>query len=324
MLEQFADWHRDAGIEPNPETFPKHQNAIEQYQPKASEVISLARAFYGFIAHDDTSLSGFASALRTADPTLATRHIEQLMTVFAGAMLVSVLNRQNDLELSDLSALSLLSGAAQGLRTALPISALPSIAARYIERRAGDRTSEATTEIDDSNARIAALQRELTIVSEEVSMLWWMVSGFSRDRNTSWEALGPLATPLMAGKELADLTRVIPGPVAAAAFIDRVVSDKVPEPSKATKVKEAIDATPRDWRERCAPRQSNHGLEDLTPFSNALRLSLLIADGEDWSSVFEKGTKLSAKAKLRRRELGYQMFLERILAKHAKTVLEAE
>jgi len=54
-------------------------------------------------------------------------------------------------------------------------------------------------------------------------MLWWLVSEYSRDRNQSWKKVGLSATSIIAGKELADLTRIIPGPVAAAAFLDRIV-----------------------------------------------------------------------------------------------------
>ena len=112
MLEHFADWHRDAGIEPNAETS-QTPKAIEEYSPGASEIISLARLFYGFITQEDASLAKFTAALATADPTLSTRDTNQLMTVFAGAELIAVLSRNDDSQLSDLSALCVVSGAAQ-------------------------------------------------------------------------------------------------------------------------------------------------------------------------------------------------------------------
>ena len=49
-----------------------------------------------------------------------------------------------------------------------------------------------------------------------------LFSEHSRDAQRPWATLPPAALPIMAGKELGDLTQVIPGPVAARAFLDRV------------------------------------------------------------------------------------------------------
>ena len=126
--------------------------------------------------------------------------------------------------------------------------------------------------------------------------------------------MGLLATPVIAGKELADLTRVIPGPVAAAAFLDRIVrlSDSA-KTSKAIKVKDAIDKTPREWREQYQFKTG--GFEDLAPVSNAIKLSLTVSDGDDWSAAFEKSTAFEASSKLLPNALAYQIFLERLLVR---------
>ena len=113
---------------------------------------------------------------------------------------------------------------------------MPQIAARYIKRRTTARVADIGAADQEEDSKISRLERELTIVSEETNMLWWLISEYSRDRGASWMTVGPFATPIIAGKELADLTRVIPGPVAAAAFLDRIIrladSSSSPSPSK--------------------------------------------------------------------------------------------
>src|SRR5262249_50698182 len=140
----------------------------------------------------------------------------------------------------------------QGARTALPVPAMPKIAADYIEKRTKERVAVLKVEGEEKAemARIAKLERELAIVGEEANMLWWLVSEFSRDQKESWKGVGLSATSIIAGKELADLTRVIPGPVAAAAFLDRIV--RFSDSSKSARpisLKEAVESTARSWRE---------------------------------------------------------------------------
>jgi hypothetical protein len=305
MHGQFTDWHRAAGIEPM-ETSPKQWEVISAYPPEPEEVISLARFFFGFTKQEDTPLDKFGTALQDADTNFSMRKDKQHLAVFAGAELISVIERNEDKQLSDLAALCLVCGAAQGVREAPPVLEMPKIAARYIDTRTGERNDKGS----DS--------RELRIVAEETNMLWWLISEYSRDRKELWKIVGFPATSIIAGKELADLTRIIPGPVAATAFLDRIIrfSDSA-NSSKPVKVKDAIEKTPREWREQSVLKklELQTGLEDLMPINNALSLSLAVTDGDEWSSVFEKGTAVSANSKMLPNALAYQVFLERLLAR---------
>jgi len=315
MLEHFYDWHRDMGLEPNDETSPKHRKVISEYSPTAREIISLARFFYGFDSQG-ASLENFGKALQEVDTSFSMQHHKQYLVLFAGAELVSVLQRATEQEWADLAALCLVCGGVQGARTGVPVPEVPQIAARYIESRTKNRAAVSAEESEEKLApRIAKLEQELAIVSEEANMLWWLVSEFSRDRNEPWKKIGLLATSIIAGKELADLTRLIPGPVAAAAFLDRIV--RLSDSSKSAKpisLKDAVDKTPRQWRASCELK-ADAGTEDLTPIGKALRLSLTVSDGDDWSPVFQRGTALETDSKLLPNALAYQVFLEGLLAR---------
>lgn len=315
MHKRFADWHRAAGLEPNSDTSPKHWGVIDSYRPQAEEIVSLASAFYGVDAAGDANLDKFGMALQDADANFSMLRDRQYLALFAGAELMAVIERDTEDPLPDLAALCLTSGASQGLRTAIPVPEIPNTAARYIETRTGKRASMTSAKTGEAeNSKPAKLERELTIVREEVDMLWWLISEYSRDRNEPWKNLA-LATPIIAGKELADLTRVVPGPVAAAAFLDRIVrlSDSA-ESSGAINVKGAIEKTPREWREQYRFKAAT-GVEELAPVSKAIRLSLTVSEGDNWSPVFERGTGLEANSEILPRALAYQVFLERLLAR---------
>jgi hypothetical protein len=319
MLDSFYDWHRDLGLEPNNETSPRHRKVISEYTPTAKEIISLARFFYGFDSQGN-SLETFGKALQEIDTNFSMQRDKQYLVLFAGAELISVIQRDLDRQLADLAALCLVCGAVQGARTAVPVPEMPQIAARHIESRARNRAAVPTEQGgEEAELRIVRLEREMAIVSEESNMLWWLVSEYSRDRNEPWKKV-EAATPIIAGKELADLTRVIPGPVAAAAFLDRIVrfSDSL---KKAIILKAAVESTPRAWRET-NQFQAGPGVEDLAPVNKALKLSLTVSDGDDWSPVFQRGTALETDSKLLPTPLAYQVFLERLLARLSREVGE--
>lgn len=319
MLENFYEWHRDMGLEPNNENSPKHRKVISEYSPTAIEIISLARFFYGFDTQP-TSLETFGKALQEIDTSFSMHRDKQYLVLFAGAELISVIQRDLDRQLADLAALCLVCGAVQGARTAVPVREMPGIAARHIESRARNRAAISPGEEEKVDLRIVKLEREMAIVSEESNMLWWLVSEYSRDRNEPWKKVGALATPIVAGKELADLTRVVPGPVAAAAFLDRII--RFSDSSKSTKpisLKEAAESTTRSWRET-NQFEAGPGVEDLAPVNKALKLSLTVSDGDDWSPVFQRGTALEIDSKLLPNVLAYQVFLERLLGRLSREV----
>lgn len=321
MHKQFTAWLRAAALEPNDQTSPKHWKVIDEYAPTAHEIIALARLFYGFSSQGDTSLDKFGTALQDADTTFRMQEHKRELSVFAGAELIATIERDQDEQLADLAALCLVCGGAQGMRTGVPVPDMPKAAARYIESRTSKRaTASAETVEETADPKIQKLESELTIVAEEANMLWWLVSEFSRDRNQLWKKVGFPATSIIAGKELADLTRVIPGPVAAAAFLDRVVH--LSDSAKSTKpiiVKDSIDKVPREWREQYI-FQDSAGVEDLAPISTALKLSLTVSEGSNWSPVFEKGTSMDANSKMLPSALAYQVFLERLLARLSREV----
>ena len=187
-MHKLYGWLTDAGIEPNVETLPKHLKVIDEYVPNPEEIILFARLFYGFGSLDDRSLDKFGTALQEADPSFLVQKHRQEMSVFAGAALIALIERDQYDQLTDLAALCLVCGGAQGARTAVPVPGIPKIAARYIENRTSKRALASAGTVD-KDVKIEELERELTIVGEEANMLWWLISEYSRDRNERWKTV---------------------------------------------------------------------------------------------------------------------------------------
>lgn len=336
MNSDFSEWYRMAGMEPNADCLPKRWAAIDEYSPKAGDVVSLAKLFYKIGKPEESFLAAFQSEFQKADPTFKMRNNEQELSVLAGAKLVDVINRSKDL--ADLGALSLVCGAAANLRVAPSVRVIPEIAASHLMKGTTERSAvdSKTAETDINRELLMALDageaplpalakqlrksdRELAIVREESNMLWWLFSEFSRDEKRRWTDFSVPAAAMMAGKELADLTRVIPGPASARAFLDRVIRCVKAKPPASVLVTDAVNAVTIEWRQKYVDeKRCPTELEDLMPLSHGIKLSLSSPNNNEWFPSFISRTQIPATAKLVPNVLADQMFLESLLCRSWK------
>jgi len=80
--------------------------------------------------------------------------------------------------------------------------------------------NQRTASIENVMSRLSERQR---LLQEESNILWWVFGEYSRDLKQPMVALGLPTTCLIGAKELADLTTVLPGPLAASAFLDKMI-----------------------------------------------------------------------------------------------------
>ena len=66
--------------------------------------------------------------------------------------------------------------------------------------------------VQSALSRISVLEEQHSIYREESDVLWWLTGGYTRDLSVPAADIPTPAACLVAGKELADLTRVLPGP----------------------------------------------------------------------------------------------------------------
>jgi hypothetical protein len=333
MHQDFSNWYRQAGIEPNAEELPKRWAAIEQYTPNKDAVVSLVRVFNRLGNPKDSFPAEFLAALQAADPAFKTRDNDQEFAVLAGAELVDVLERSES-GLGPIAALSLVCAAAGNARPTPPVRDIPEIATRYVGQQSTERGSS-VTEIGESGSRKALfnaiealgdpyegltaelrrLQHEVSLVSEESNMLWWLFSEHSRDDGRRWNTYSVPAVALMAGKELADLTLVVPGPVAAVAFLDRVIRSAKSKIPVSVRVTDAINDVSVQWRQSYINKNYLSALEQVTPISHGIELSLASPQNDAWLPAFAEGTRMAVDSVMVPHVLAYQVFLEALLCR---------
>lgn len=246
MNNYFGDWYRSAGVPPEGIPLEKRWEAIDSFGVGGKNVILLTQIFYQLNLTDASFPKEFRAAFNKVDPNFQMSGNDRELIVLAGAELVDVMKRSAR-EIADFAALCLVCAGAQSLRAAPAVQQIPEIAAHYLSERSVARaTSEEENDEKTEETEIKKLLLEFPIVSEESNMLWWLISETSRDMNQRWSEMPVSMACTLAAKELADLTRIIPGPIAARAFLDRVVRsgrDKTETSGRSKKVAASISIT---------------------------------------------------------------------------------
>ncbi len=174
------------------------------------------------------------------------------------------------------------------------------------------RLASGVLDVAAAAAEVTREQAErLRLLREESNMLWWLFAEYSRDLGQRMATVPLSAACLVAGKELADLTEVLPGPLAAIGVLDRMLRAVEPELRSATTLQEAVNETPREWRPWMAGGDCER-VEDLCPVLYAVRRSLDTNGPEDWIPPVRKVTGVDALTKISPLDLAVQAYEERL------------
>lgn len=153
---------------------------------------------------------------------------------------------------------------------------------------------------------------------EESNILWWLFGEHSRDRKERMVDIGFPAVCLIAAKELADLTEVLPGPLAIPAFLDKVLHIVKPKAANSTTLQKAVNAAPREWKKEWLKKTDARNIEDLCPVLFAIQKSLETDGPDSWTPAFEKATGLKASESIPSLDLACQTYEENLFARVVK------
>ena len=167
------------------------------------------------------------------------------------------------------------------------------------------------------NAALAALGRQLFLQQEESNMLWWLFTAHSRDLRRSIAHLELAPASILLGKELADLTTVLPGPVASEAFLSKMLETaQRRDGSENISVREAVSAEVlRDWKTQLVKSAGLDSLDDFCSLNFVLRQSAEIENADEWATKCAKHTHIQVDDKMPPSALALQMYRERLLMK---------
>jgi hypothetical protein len=326
MKSYLGDWYRSAGIPPEDIPLAKRWEGVESFTVDAREISLLAQVFYQLNPSDPLFPQRFREALNKVDPNFSMSGNDRELIVLAGAALADVIERGSR-DIADLAALFLVCGAVQNVRTALAVPKIPEIAAGHLSQRSVERAtpekdgkeealSKALTGLGEPYNKLAPefqkLQLEFPIVSEESNMLWWLISETSRDVNHRWSEMPLGMACVLTGKELADLTRIVPGPIAARAFLDRAIRSGGKKVAASISIAEAVNDTAKTWRDSYFSKPLQTGLEGILPLTHAVVLSVHASDDKAWRPMFKAATGIASTAKSNPDAVAYQFYLEQL------------
>ena len=174
--------------------------------------------------------------------------------------------------------------------------------------------------VESINKVISSYNKALSVTTEENNILSWLLGQFSRDLERPFDTLSTAETSLLAGKELADLTKLQPGHYSAKAFLHRILkhsrnsssNKKTANKIEEISILEAIQSVPQEIRLEWSGSVKNASNLDIYPLHSILQKVETVSETEN---VFERLTGLDLTTKFAAHELAYQFYQERLLTR---------
>ncbi len=354
MNPKFAEWYQLAHLQADHESLQRRWSGIETFVKtlKPAATYELVRLFYGLARRDAETYAAFESALRGADNAFVSTGRELEVTILAGATLASTFEKSGTVSIT--SALGLVVASFQGQRAA-PIPGIVQDALQFLANESAalrdvagvaSKTTEVPkdaieavvaafnantpptavepwTKIINSqiaqirtlNGQVSLLDKRYQLLREESDILWWLTGESSRIADDAFSELPAAVVPILIGRELADLTKQLPGPVAVEAFAGRMLTRTQKEVKKPLQFAQAVNALERTLREQWQQAYGAHAALDLCPVFYACSSSLTVEAAKDWYPAFKTAQRLDATVKLPPLALARQTYLESLLVK---------
>jgi hypothetical protein len=166
--------------------------------------------------------------------------------------------------------------------------------------------------INSISATHAGFENTILLQQEEMDILWWIINKTSKYFLKSFVELGFYSSILVIPKELADITKILPGPYAANIFIDSMLSNFEEYENGSVTIQRAVNESSREWRKEVIDQ---YDIDPIFPLHFAIYKSLETDNVDDWVSAVENGCKLKLKKKYAPNLISYQFYQECLLIK---------
>jgi len=181
--------------------------------------------------------------------------------------------------------------------------------------------SEFSSALEQVQTAIEGIARASDVREEELALLWWIQTHFSRDLEKPFSEIGYVAGSIVLPSELADLTRFIPGPEAVVGVLALALQlAGAPSSKETATIATAINSTPRAWRKTLCGRINVGSCESLTPVLLAILKSLETDGPNDWLPVYRKACDIPLDRPFPLVQLSLQLFRERMLLRATREV----
>lgn len=154
---------------------------------------------------------------------------------------------------------------------------------------------------------IQAIDDFMQIQDEELQMLWWLIGQRSFDYDCPFDAVPPDAQPLVLATELANATKVLPGPPSVKALLSR---SGLKEKKKIT-IPAAVNAAKTEWLRKLLEESDPSPV--TMPLHAAIKRQLETGGGDAWVAGWAATTDIGASCLLPVLTLGTLFYRERLL-----------
>lgn len=167
------------------------------------------------------------------------------------------------------------------------------------------------------NTNAKKLNGQFALYREESDVLWWLTAAHSRDLDCPFGELQWPSTPLHVGKELADLVRQLPGPLAHRGVIARAMDASGNDPSSEISLSSAVTKMDKELKQEWMEGVADPAAFRLCPVMNAISMSNAAGKQTEWMSSFKATMGISADTKFTPVDLAVQVFYESLLIRSA-------
>lgn len=182
-------------------------------------------------------------------------------------------------------------------------------------KQVSDESLNATKNLTNQvQAILSPLIAQVSDLKEETEMLWWHIGGWSNVLEQPFSELQPGLAAVMAGLDLADLSRTLAGPAAAPAMLHRTIisADRDRSAAKAS-IREAVEAFPDDAYEKLGLIDELKSISDVCPVLTGLLKAHEAGASPAWESMFRKATHFDENVEFDLLDLAVQVYRERSL-----------
>jgi hypothetical protein len=173
---------------------------------------------------------------------------------------------------------------------------------------AGNSASASLNAVQSKNAvAISTLETRLLQQDEELQMLWWLIGGRSEYLACDFDDVPPAVQPLVFAKEIAEHTKLLPGPVSLRAILSRAgISDR-----ERLVLSAAIGACKPEW---LAGLTQEKGTSPVTcPIHYAIQRQIETGLGTDWIAGWAAAAELPKDLTLTPLSMAELFYRERLL-----------
>ncbi|MEQ1871231.1 MAG: GTPase-associated system all-helical protein GASH, partial [Vicinamibacterales bacterium] len=134
-----------------------------------------------------------------------------------------------------------------------------------------------------------ALAKNAAVRDEDLALLWWLHSKYSKSLNQPFSDVGYRAGVFLFPSEMATLTAFVPGPESAiGVLLQALQAAGAPSTAEPITLAAATNALARPIRERLAPQLKDLPQATLAPALLAIAKSIETDGEEDWFPLYRK------------------------------------